>query len=141
MKAVLHLFRRAIDTDDAGAFRAGLDLLFGAASGLSAMDEYETRHEDFVLEMPQSGERITGRDRMLAMQQSFPGPPPTITLNRVTGAGRWWLIEGVNDYGAGDLWRVVIAMELAADARILRETRYYAKEFEPPAWRAAFVDR
>lgn len=140
MNAVLPLFRRAIDTDDGGAMRDGLELLFGGAAGLSATDEYEVRHETFVLEMPQSGERITGRDRMRAMQQSFPGPPPSITLNRVTGAGRRWLIEGVNDYGDDDIWHVVIAMEFAADGRILRETRYYAKAFDPPAWRAAFVD-
>ncbi len=140
MNAVLPLFRRAIDTDDGGAMRDGLELLFGGAAGLSATDEYEVRHETFVLEMPQSGERITGRDRMRAMQQSFPGPPPSITLNRVTGAGRRWLIEGVNDYGDDDIWHVVIAMEFVADGRILRETRYYAKAFDPPAWRAAFVD-
>jgi hypothetical protein len=40
--------------------------------GLSASDEFDLRHEVYVMQMPQSGERITGRDRI-------PGPPPPIT--------------------------------------------------------------
>jgi acetyl-CoA acetyltransferase len=140
MSDVLNLFRRAVDTDDVTAMREGLELLFSGAGGLSATDEYEARHEEYVMEMPQSGERITGRERMRAMQESFPGPPPSITINRVSGAGRSWLIEGVNDYGDGDLWRVVVALEFASDGRMLRDTRYYAKGFDPPAWRAAFTD-
>lgn len=140
MNEVLDLFRRAITDDDATAMRTGFELLFSGAGGVSAAHEYDLRHEDYVMEMPQSGERITGRDRMRAMQESFPGPPPTITINRVTGARRWWLIEGVNDYGDGDLWRVVVALEFAADGRMLRDTRYYAKDFDAPAWRSAFTD-
>jgi hypothetical protein len=140
MSDVLELFRQAIETDDAAAMRAGLELLFSGASGVSASGEFELRHEDYVMEMPQSGERITGRDRMRAMQEFFPGPPPSITINRVTGAHTSWLIEGVNEYGPGDRWHVVIAMEFAPDSRMLRDTRYYAKDFEPPAWRDAFTD-
>jgi hypothetical protein len=140
MSDVLELFRRAIDTDDATAMREGLELLFSGAGGLSASDEFELRHEDYVMEMPQSGERITGRDRMRAMQESFPGPPPSIRINRVTGVHRSWLIEASNDYGEGDVWHVVVAMEFAPDGRMLRDTRYYAKDFDPPGWRAAFTD-
>jgi hypothetical protein len=137
--AVLELFRRAIETDDATAMREGLELLFSGAGGLSASDEFDLRHEDYVMEMPQSGERITGRDRMRAMQESFPSPP-SITIDRVTGAGRSWLIEAVNDYGGADVWHVVVAMEFAPDGRMLRDTRYYAQDFDPPAWRTAFTD-
>src|SRR4051812_39135745 len=89
MSDVLALFRRAIDTDDDAAMRNGLELLFsgtgtGTGTGtVSASDEYDVRHDEYVMEMPQSGERITGRDRMRAMQESFPGPPPSITVKRV----------------------------------------------------------
>jgi hypothetical protein len=140
MGTVVQLFRQAIDTEDASVMRAALELLFSSSGGVSAADEYDARHERYVMEMPQSGERITGRDRMRAMQESFPGPPPSITLKRVTGAGRSWLIEGINDYGDGDVWHVIVAMEFAADGRMLRDTRYYAKGFDPPPWRAAFTD-
>jgi acetyl-CoA acetyltransferase len=140
MSEVLELFRRAIDTDDATAMREALERLLTAAGGLSASDEFGLRHQDYVMEMPQSGERITGRDRMRAMQESCPGPPPTITINRVAGANGSWLIEGINDYGEGEVWHVVLVMEFAADGRMLRDARYYAKDLDPPPWRAQFTD-
>jgi hypothetical protein len=114
MSEVLGLFRQAISSDDATAMRGALELLFSGEGGVSPSEEFELRHEDYVMEMPQSGERITGRERMRAMQESFPGPPPEITINRVSGAGRQWLVEGVNNYGA--------------------------KDFDPPDWRAAYTD-
>lgn len=33
------------------------------------------RHPDYVLEMPQSGERIRGREHVRAMQEAFPDRP------------------------------------------------------------------
>jgi len=141
MSEVQDLFRRAIEHDDADAMRTGLDMLFGVgAGGLSAADEYELRHEDYAMEMPQSGERISSRDRMRAMQESFPGPPPSITIRGVSGAGRTWVIEGTNEYGPGDVWSVVLLLEFSPDGRMLRDTRYYAKPFDPPEWRAQFTD-
>lgn len=50
------------------------------------------------------------------------------------------VVEGVNDYGDGDTWHVVLVLELADDGRMLRDTRYYAKPFDPPDWRARFRD-
>ncbi|MGK5115727.1 MULTISPECIES: hypothetical protein [unclassified Geodermatophilus] len=137
---VLELFRRAVAGDDAQAMRSGLERLFGLTSGegLSAEDEYRVRHPDYVMEMPQSGERIRGRDDMRSMQEAFP-TPPTLRLRRVVGAGRVWVVEGVNDY-AGDVWHVVVTLELDDDGRILRDTRYYAQPVEPPSWRAAWVE-
>jgi hypothetical protein len=40
-------------------------------SDLGAESGYELRHEDFVMEMPQSGERIRGRENMRAFQAAF----------------------------------------------------------------------
>jgi hypothetical protein len=137
---VLELFRRAVTDDDAQAMRAGLEQLFGLTSGagLSAEDEYRVRHPEYVLEMPQSRERIRGRDAMRAMQEAFP-TPPAIRLRRVVGAGRVWTVEGVNDYGDGS-WHVVLVLELDDSGRIVRDTRYYAHPFDPPAWRATWVE-
>ena len=52
---------------------------------LSAEDEYEIRHEDYVMEMPQSGERIRGRETMREFQQTFASysNPPSARLRRV----------------------------------------------------------
>ena len=79
--------------------RQAFELLLGSGpETLSPAAEYEVRHEDYVMEMPQSNERIRGRDDMRAMQQAFPNPP-RVRLRRVTGSGQTWVIEGVNDYG------------------------------------------
>jgi hypothetical protein len=138
---VLELFRRAVADDDAQAMRAGLERLLGLTSGdgLSAEDEYRVRHPDYVMEMPQSGERIRGRDAMRAMQEAFP-TPPRIRLRRVVGSGRVWVVEGVNDYGEDDVWHVVLTLELDDDGRIVRDTRYYAQPIEAPPWRAGWVE-
>jgi hypothetical protein len=36
---------------------------------------HELRNEDYVMEMPQSGERIRGRQNMRAFQEAYPNPP------------------------------------------------------------------
>jgi hypothetical protein len=39
-------------------------------SDLSAEVEYEIHHEDYVMKMPQSGERIRGREKMREFQEA-----------------------------------------------------------------------
>ena len=102
--------------------------------------EYELRHEDFVADMPQSGERICGRDNMRAMQQAFPPDrKPTFRVRRLTGAGDVWTVEAIGDYG-GETYLVVVIFEFR-DGRIARETRYYPQPFEAPEWRSQWVER
>jgi hypothetical protein len=135
MNHVLELFRRAVTDDDAGAMREGVELMFG---DLDAQSEYELRSPDYVMEMPQSGERIRGRDNMRAMQEAFP-KPPEIELKRVSGTGKLWVVEGVNDYG-DEVWHVVVVWELDDDGRIVRDTRYYSQKLAPAEWRAQWVE-
>ena len=115
------------------------DTLIAMVSSLDPDAEYELRHEDFVAEMPQSGERIRGRDNMRAMQRAFPpDSAPTFTVRRITGAGDVWTVEATGDYG-GEIFLVVVIFEFR-DGRIARETRYYPQPFEPPAWRSQWVE-
>jgi len=111
-------------------------------SVLSAEKEYALRHEDFIMEMPQSGERIRGRENMRAFQGAFGehSNPPTIQLRRVIVRGRLWVVEGVNDYGGGQVFRVLVIFELR-DGKIWRDTRYYAEPFDAPEWRSRLVER
>jgi hypothetical protein len=108
-------------------------------SDLSAEAEYELRHEDYVMELPQSGERIRGRENMRQFQEAYPAPP-TIQLLRVVVREGLWVIEGVNDYGKGQVFTVVLIIELR-DGKMWRDTRYYAEPFEAPEWRAQLVER
>ena len=111
-------------------------------TNLSPEAEYAARHEDYVMEMPQSGERIRGRENMRAFQRSFAdhSNPPTITLRRVRVADGLWVVEGVNDYGNGRVFNIAVVFELR-DGRIWRDTRYYAEPFEAPQWRARWAER
>ena len=104
---------------------------------LDPEQEYALRREDVVIDMPQSGERIRGRDHMKAMQEAYPGPP-TITVRHIVGSGDVWVVEGRSDY-SGRIYHVATIFEFR-EGKIMRETRYYADPFEAPAWRAQWVE-
>ena len=108
---------------------------------LSAEKEYELRHEDYVMEMPQSGERIRGRENMRAFQESYGDHSdlPSIRLRRVIVRENLWVAESVVDYG-GRVFHGAAIMELK-DGKIWRDTRYFAEPFSPPEWRARLVER
>jgi hypothetical protein len=110
---------------------------------LSAEKEYALRHEDYMMEMPQSGERIRGRENMLGFQKALARNlpnPPSIRIDRVRVRDGLWVKEGVNDYGDGVISNSVVIYELK-DGKISRDTRYYSQPFEAPRWRAQWVER
>jgi hypothetical protein len=107
-----------------------------------AMDpavEYQERHEDYLVEFPQSGERMD-RDGLRKLQDHFPSGPPRIQLRRLTGSGDVWFGETRIDYADGTVAYGVSRIEFR-DGKMWRETRYYAEPFEAPAWRSAWVER
>jgi ketosteroid isomerase-like protein len=95
-------------------------------------------HDDFVQEWPQSGERITGRENSMAINQNYPGVP-TSTIRRTLSGGDVVTTEVTLDYG-GSIYHCVSIFELT-DGKINKETDYFAEPFEPPAWRARWVER
>jgi hypothetical protein len=130
--------QRMADLDQMDELQAQ-DFLVDMFTHLSAEAEYSVRHEDYAMEMPQSGERIRGREKMREFQEAYP-TPPTIQLRRVVVRDSLWVIEGVNDYGGGQIFSVVLIIELK-DGKIWRDTRYYAEPFEAPEWRAQFAEQ
>jgi len=108
-------------------------------SNLSPEEEYAIRHEDYTMEMPQSGERIRGPENMRQFQEAYP-TPPSIELRRVLVKDGLWVVEGVNDYGGGQVYDIVLIIELR-DGKMFRDRRYYAEPFEAPEWRAQWVER
>jgi hypothetical protein len=115
------------------------DFLAELFSHLSPDEEYEIRHEDYMMEMPQSGERIRGWENMRTFQEAYPNPP-SIQLRRVLVRDGLWVAEGVNDYGGGQVFTIVAIIELR-DGKMWRDTRYYSEPFEAPEWRAQWVER
>ena len=98
-------------------------------SNLSAQEEYEVRHQDYVMEMPQSGESIRGREKMREFQEAYP-TPPSIQLRRVLVRDGLWVVEGVNDYGGGQVFDVVLILELrdGTDATTPSRSRHRSGE-------------
>jgi SnoaL-like domain len=119
--------------------RAILEGLFGDGKlKLSAQQEYDLRAEDYVMEMPQSGERIVGRDKMRAFQEAYPNPPDA-RLRRIVGEGDLFVMEAVSDYG-NEVAFVTDIVEFS-NGKIVRETRYYASPFAAPEWRQQWVEQ
>jgi hypothetical protein len=109
-------------------------------SDLSPEEECKVRHQDYVMEMPQSGERFRGRENMRAFQESYPTSPPSIQLRRVLVKEGLWVVEGVADYGGGQVFDVLLILELR-DGKMWRDRWYFAEPFEAPEWRAQWVER
>jgi hypothetical protein len=110
---------------------------------LSAEKEYALRHEDYVMEMPQSGERVRGRKNMIGFQKALARnlpTPPRIRIDRVRVRDGLWVKEGVNDYGNGVVSNSVVIYQLK-DGKIWRDTRYYSEPFDPPEWRAQWIEK
>jgi hypothetical protein len=116
-----------------------LDELFSA---LSAEKEYAIRHEDYSMEMPQSGERIRGPENMRAFQEGFASNSkvPSIRIRQVLVRDRLWVVESVIDYGGGQVLDGVAILELK-DGKVWHDTRYVAEPFEAPEWRSQWVER
>src|ERR671915_1235902 len=76
--------------------------------GLSPEEEYNVRHpEDYVMEMPQSGERFGGRENMRAFQRARSDHstlPRSLQLRRVLVKEGLWVVEAVIDYGGGEVF-------------------------------------
>jgi hypothetical protein len=121
-------------------YREIIEGLFGdGVLMLDAQAEHDLRHEGYVMEMPQSGERIRGREKMRQFQEAYPNPPKAV-LRRVVGSGEVWVMEATSDYPGGGTYHVANIVEFR-DGKILKETRYYAEPFEAPVWRAEWVER
>jgi hypothetical protein len=103
-------------------------------------EEYNVRHQDYTMEMPQSGERFRGRQNMRAFQEAHPSPPSSLQVRRVVVKEELWVVEGVIDYADGRVFDFVVISELR-DGKMWRDRWYFAEPFEAPEWRSQWVER
>ena len=127
--------------------RKAHQFLSGLLTNLDPEEEYDARHpEDYVLELPQSSERIRGRDMMRRFQESYSALSPSdpmrrIRLRRVLVREDLWVVEGIADYDDGrEALNVVLILELR-DGKMWRDRWYFAEPFEAPQWRSQWVER
>ncbi|WP_445163893.1 nuclear transport factor 2 family protein [Mycobacterium sp. Dal123C01] len=110
-----------------------------AASDANDFDaEHRIYRADAVLEYPQSGERIRGRDNIQASRAAQPNAK-RFTVRRILGGGDLWISELVLTYD-GQPFYVVSIMEFD-DGEVVRETQYFGDAFEPGPSRAQWVER
>jgi hypothetical protein len=98
---------------------------------------HEIYHDDAVLEFPQGGERLVGLANIRAMREVYPSTL-TMTIQRIRGSGELWVAENVITYDGKPMHTVNI-MEFR-DGKVARETIYFGEPWEPPAWRAQWVE-
>jgi hypothetical protein len=116
------------------------------------------RHPDYVEDWPQSGERIRGRATMRAIDEGHPGRPteggpirvvgsedkwvltPTFTTLRIEGTGDVYSIVLKAIYPPNSLWYLTAIVELR-DQLVWRVTTIFGEAFDPPEWRAQWVER
>jgi len=118
--------------------RAALERHWAASDA----DDFETEHsiyrEDAVLEYPQSGERIRGR-RNIQITRTVQPSKKRFTVRRIIGSGDLWITEFILTYDNKPAYTVSI-MEFS-DAKVARETQYFADPFAPGPSRAQWVER
>ena len=121
------------------------DFLAGLLTNLDPEEEYDARHpDDYMLEMPQSGELIRGRETMRRFQESYSTLSPSdpmrrLRLRRVLVREDLWVVEGIADYDEGEALNVVLILELR-DGKMWRDRWYFAEPIEAPEWRAQWVE-
>jgi hypothetical protein len=120
--------------------QAAHDFLDELYSLLSAEAEDQIRHDEYTMEWPQSGERLRGRQKMRAFQESNAGSRPPRWVRRVLVREGVWVVEGSVDYGGGREGDFVLILELR-EGKVFRETRYYADRFEASEERAHWFER
>jgi ketosteroid isomerase-like protein len=116
--------------------RAALDRHWAASEAGDDDVEHEIYHDDAVLEYPQSGERIRGRDAIRTTRGLLPNKH--FAIRRVLGRGDFWVTEYVITYDEKASYTVSI-MEFR-DGKVFRETQYFGDPFEPWSGRARWVE-
>ncbi len=95
---------------------------------------------DFVLEWPQSGERIRGAENFARVNAEYPAHGAWVfTVHRIVGG------EGaaVSDVSVSDGVQHARALSFftVEDGRIRRVVEFWPEPFAPAAWRAHLVER
>lgn len=97
----------------------------------------ELFHEDATMDWPQSRERVRGAANRRAIYGAFP-QLPTITPRRMLSADDLVVLEATLDY-SGPVYETVFIFEFS-EGRIRKETAYWSEPFDPPEWRAEWVE-
>jgi predicted RNase H-like HicB family nuclease len=119
------------------AIRTALDRHWAASDASEFEAEHEIYREDAVLDYPQSGERIRGRQKIRESRIAQPNKK-RFAVRRIIGTGDLWITEFVLSYDAVPSY-VVSIMEFIG-GKVAHETQYFCDPFEPGLSRAHLVE-
>jgi ketosteroid isomerase-like protein len=100
----------------------------------------EFLHDDYVLEWPQSGERIRGRANFVAINEHYPAHGRwEFTVHRIIAEGD----EVVSDVGVtdGTISGRAITFSTVRDGKIIHQVEFWPDPFDPPLWRREWVEK
>ncbi|HSL46082.1 MAG TPA: nuclear transport factor 2 family protein [Anaerolineales bacterium] len=100
----------------------------------------ELLHDEYVLEWPQSGERIRGRANFVAVNVNYPAHGRwEFTVHHLVAEGD----QVISDVGVTDsaITGRVITFSTIRDGKIVRQIEFWPDPFEPAAWRKQWVER
>ena len=96
-------------------------------------------HDEYVLEWPQSGERIRGRDNFAAINTVYPAEGKWhFTINQIVAEDD----SVVTDVTVTDGKRLdrVITFSTIRDGKIWKQIEFWPEPFEAPTWRSQWVE-
>jgi SnoaL-like protein len=108
------------------------------SAGVDEDKVHEIYTDDAVLEFPQGRERIRGKANIYAFRTAYPAKV-RIQPRRTIGHDDLWISEGRISYNDAPPMNNVSIMEFRGD-KVFRETIYFCDPWEPPEWRAQWVE-
>jgi len=97
----------------------------------------ELLHSDYLGEWPQTGERVRGKSNFVTINQSYP-EQWQVTVMRMVASGNQVVSEVKLTYQEEIVYAISF-FELL-DGKIMKETDYWPEPYDPPAWRAPWVE-
>jgi hypothetical protein len=100
----------------------------------------ELLHDELILEWPQSGERIRGRDNFAAINTYYPTEGKwTFQINHLIAEGSIIFSDvSVSDGKRNDRCLTVSTIK---DGKIWKQVEFWPEPFNAPSWRAKWVER
>jgi hypothetical protein len=97
-------------------------------------------HDEYILEWPQSGERIVGRDNFAAINANYPTEGKwQFNINHIVSEGDLVVTDvSVSD---GKVIGRAVTFSTIRDAKILKQIEFWPDPFEAPAWRAQWIQK
>jgi len=117
--------------------RAALQRHWDASDAGDFEIEHEIYRDDAVLDYPQSGERIRGRENISESRYVQPSRK-RFAVRRIIGSGDLWITELILTYD--DTPSYVVSIMEFREGLVAHETQYFAERFEPGPSRAHLVE-